>query len=338
MTVETPQADGTSIPFDISVNALIRSVHHHILLLMRQFDIELVDTVFSCGVKRGGSTHAHDMVSDIRNRCQTEIGRFQRSPRHLKWFGRLNRTRSKLLGALNPFDYVSMGAILNVGGFSGDFGFKTLKPMFVNFLMATNVLDMPASLFARCLEFFDVESATPIRTRDQGTRRTHEKLSAGFRDELYLQRPARKVFRRGSGAVVGDECGQGELFDDVVFACNANQTLMTMDKPNFFERWLPSAIRYGSELHDHAVVQPDASVLHDTAAKPISTRSNHIGQFGAWPENCEIAYIMHSQQPWADRSGKPCLVAYSPAGRIDEAKIVKRRWFQHVVHDVRSGT
>ena len=53
--------------------------------------------------------------------------------------GRLNRSRSRLLNALNPFNYVSMGTVLNLDRFSGDFRYKILKPMFINFLMATNV-------------------------------------------------------------------------------------------------------------------------------------------------------------------------------------------------------
>ena len=335
ITADMPQDDGTSIPFDISVTALIPSVYHHILLLMRQFGIERVDTVFSYSVRYRGGTYAHDMESDIRSQCQAEIERFQRLLGYLKWFGQLNRTRSKLLGFLNPFNYVSMGAVLNLGGFSGEFRYKILKPMFVNFLMATNVFDMPASLFARYLEFFDIESATPMQTWDRGTRRIYEELSAGFRDKLCLQRPVRKVFRRGSGVVVEDEDGKVELFDDVIFACNANQTLMVLDSPGFIERWLLSAIRYESELHNHTVVHSDASVLPDSAAKPISTRSNHIEQYGARPDNYEITYIMHNQQPWAKRSDKPCLVTYNPTSRIDESKVVKRWWFQHVVHDVR---
>ena len=55
-----------------------------------------------------------------------------------------------------------------MGGFSGDFRYKILKPMFVNFLMATNVFDMPAALFSRYLEFFDIEVATPMQTWDRG--------------------------------------------------------------------------------------------------------------------------------------------------------------------------
>ncbi len=335
ITADMPQDDGTSIPFDISVTACIPSVYHHILLFMQQHGIELVDTRFSYSVNYRGSLYAHDFDSDIRRQLQPEIEKFQKLLRRLKWFGRLNGSRSRFLNAINPFNYLSMGTVLNFVGFSGDFRFKILKPMFVNFLMATNVFDMPASLFCRYLEFFDIEAATPMQTWDQGTRRIYESMSADFQDKIYLNRPVKKVFRRRSEIIVEDEGGNRETFDDVVFACNANQALMILDKPTFMERWLLSSIRYESELHNHTVVHSDASVLPDNAAKPLTTRSNYIEQYGARPDNYEITYIMHNQQPWANRSDKPCLVTYNPVNPIDEDKIVRRWWFQHIVHDVR---
>ena len=335
ITADMPQDDGSSIPFDISVTACIPSVYDHIVLLMQQFGIELVDTRFSYSVKYHGQIYAHDFDSEIRAQLQFEIAKFQRLLRRLRWIGWLSRTRSKLLNALNPFNYISMGTVLNLGGFSGDFRYKILKPMFVNFLMATNVFDMPAALFARYLDFFDIETATPMQTWDQGTRRIYENLSAGFRDKLYLNRPVRKVYRRSSGVVVEDEDGTTEAFDEVIFACNANQTLMMLDKPTLLERYILSSIRYESELHNHTVVHSDAAVLPDNEVKPLMTRSNHIAQYGARPDNYEITYIMHNQQPWANRSDKPCLVTYNPISEIDGEKVVGRWWFQHIVHDVR---
>ena len=335
ITVDMPQDDGTSIPFDISVTACIPTVYHHILLFMQQHGIDLVDTRFSYSVKYRGGVYAHDFDSDIRRQLQPEIEKFQKLLRRLKWFGRLNTSRSRLLNSLNPFNYVSMGAVLNLGGFSGDFRYKILKPMFVNFLMATNVFDMPASLFSRYLEFFDIETATPMQTWDQGTRRIYEEMSAAFQDRIYLDRPVRKVSRHPTGVVVEGENGETETFDDVVFACNANQTLMMLDKPTFLERWLLSSIRYESELHNHTVVHSDASVLPDSEVRELDTRSNHIEQYGVRPDNYEITYIMHNQQPWAKRSDKPCLVTYNPISRIDEGSIIRRWWFQHIVHDVR---
>ena len=250
-------------------------------------------------------------------------------------FCHLTRSQSRLLNALNLFNYISMGTVLNLTGLSADFRYKILKLMFFNFVLATNVFDMPASLFIRCLEFFDIETATPTQTWDQGTRRIYDNLSAGFQDKIYLNRPVQKVYRHSSQVVVEDEDGVQETFDEVIFACNANQTLMILYKPTFLERYLPSSIRYDSELHNHAVVHSDASVLPDNDVKPLETRSNHIEQYGARPGNYEITYIMHNQQPWANRSDRPCLVTYNPITQIDEQKIIKRWWFQHVEHDVR---
>ena len=335
ITADMPQDDGSSIPFDISVTALIPSVYQHILLVMQQHDIDLIDTRFSYSVRYRGGVYAHDFDSDIRRELQPEIEKFQKLLKRLHWFGRVNNTRSRLLILLNPFNYVSMGTVLNWGRFSGDFRYKILKPMFVNFLMATNVFDMPASLFSRYLQFFDIEAATPMKTWDQGTRRIYEALSGGFRDRIYLNRPVRKVRRRPSHVLVEDENGETEQFDDVIFACNANQTLMMLDAPTYLESSILSSIRYESELHNHTVVHSDASVLPDSDVEALATRSNHIEQYGARPDNYEITYIMHNQQPWAKRSDKPCLVTYNAISPIDESRIIKRWWFQHVVHDVR---
>ena len=335
ITVDMPQDDGGSIPFDISVTALIPSVYEHILLLMEQFGIERIDTKFSYSVKYAGQIYAHDFDSEIRQQLHAEIAKFQRILRRIQRVGWLSRTQSKALNLLNPFNYITMGTILNLGGFSGDFRYKVLKPMFVNFLMATNVFDLPAALFARYLEFFDIESATPMQTWDQGSQRIYEHLSADFQDKIYLNRPVQRVYRSKSGIEVEDANGKRERFDDVIFACNANQTLMMIDNPTSLERYLLSSIRYESELHNHTVVHYDSSVLPDDEAKPLTTRSNHIAQYGARPDNYEITYIMHNQQPWVSRSDKPCLVTYNAISPIDEEKIVKKWWFQHVVHDVR---
>ena len=335
VTADMPQDDGTAIPFDISVTACIPSIYRHILLLMASFGIDLVDTRFSYSVRYRGGIYAHDFDSDIRKQLQFEIAKFQRLLSRLHGFGRLTRSRSRFLNAINPFNYVSMETVLNFAGFSGDFRYKVLKPMFVNFLMATNVFDMPAALFSRYLDFFNIETATPMQTWDQGTRRIYENLAAGFRDRICLNRPVRKVFRGSSHVVVEDEHGVKETFDDVIFACNANQTLMMLDRPSMLERYILSAIRYESELHNHTIVHSDASVLPNNEVKPLTTRSNHIEQYGARPDNYEITYIMHNQQPWANRSDRPCLVTYNPISRIDSRKIIGRWWFQHIVHDVR---
>ena len=133
-----------------------------------------------------------------------------------------------------------------------------------------------------------------MQTWDQGTRQIYENLTAGFRNKIYLSRPVGKVYRQPSGVVVEDENGEQETFDEVIFACNANQTLMMLDNPTMLERYLLSSIRYESELHNHTVVHSDSSVLPDNEVRPLETRSNHIEQYGSRPDNYEITYIMHN--------------------------------------------
>ena len=221
VTADMPQNDGSSIPFDISVTALIPSVYQHILLLMQKFGIKLVDTKFSYSVKYGDHVYAHDFHSEIREQLQSEIAKFQRLLRYLHWIGWLSRCQSKFLNALDPFNYVSMGTVLDLGRFSEDFRYKILKPMFINFVLATKVFDLPAALFLRYLEFFNVETATPMWTWDQGTRPIYENLSAGFQNKFYLNRPVSKVHRQASCVVIEDGDGSKETFDEVIFACSA---------------------------------------------------------------------------------------------------------------------
>ena len=63
-----------------------------------------------------------------------------------------------------------------------------------------------------------------------------ENLSADFRDKIHLGRPVRRVNREVSGVVVEDDEGVRETFDEVVFACNADQTLQLLNDPTSLER------------------------------------------------------------------------------------------------------
>ncbi len=310
-------------------------MYRHVLLLMEQFGIELVDTRFNYSVGYGGQVYAHDFDSELKEELRSEVAKFQRLLRRLHRIGWLSRCQSTFLNVLNPFNYVSMRTVLDLGGFSEDFRYKILKPMFINFVLATNVYDLPAALFSRYLEFFDIQTATPMWTWDQGTRRIYENLSAGFQDKIYRNRRVSRVYRDAAGVVIEDGQGVKETFDEVIFACGADQTLKILDRPTRLERYILSSIRYDSAIHGHAVVHWDSSVLPDDEMKALTTRTNHIEQYGTEPDNYEITYIIHNQQLWARRSDKPCLVTYNPIHPIDDDKIIKRCRFRHVVHDVR---
>ncbi len=338
VTVDIPQDDGTSIPVDISVTAYIPTVYNHYAQLMARYQIESIPTRFSYSVTYGNGIYAHDFDSALKAELQPEIEKFQRLLLRVKWVNTLNWMKSSLTAALNPFNYLRMGQLLDLYGFSSAFRFKILKPLFVNFLLAGNVFDMPAAMFCMYLDFFNIEKSTPMATWDQGTRNIYRHMTAGFADRIHLQRGVERVIRTPDAVFVVDEHHVQERFDEVVLACNANQALMVLAEPNALERWILSSVRYESELHNHAIVHTDASVLPQNETRPLDTRSNYVLQYGSRPDNYELTYIMHNQQPWAKRSDKPCLVTYNPVQPIDPQKIVKKMWFQHVVHDVFHST
>lgn len=339
VTVDIPQDDGTLIPIDISVTAYIPTVYQNYMNLLRRFGIRSLPTRFSYSVSYGKDIYAHDFESPLKDELRPEIERFQRLLRRMQRINVLNKQRSRAAAALNPFNYVTMGRVLDLHGFSSDFRFKILKPMFVNFLLATNVFDMPAAMFAMYLDFFDIERSTPMVTWDQGTRNIYRHMIADMKGaRLYTRRGVARVRRTPEAVFVRDEHGVEERFDEVVLACNANQALMMLERPTATERWVLGSVRYESELHNHAIVHTDSAVLPDNETRPLQTRSNYILHYGSRPDNYEITYIMHNQQPWAKRSDKPCLVTYNPIQPIDPKKIVKRLWFQHVIHDVYHST
>jgi predicted NAD/FAD-binding protein len=334
VTVDIPQAEGPPVPIDISVTAFIPSVYQNYMELMKLCGIEHVPTRFSYTVHYDGGVYAHDFASPLKDELRGEIARFQDLLTFLKRFNVLNARPSIALSFVNPWNYVSMGQVLDFWGLSSAFRYKILKPLFVNFVLATNVFDMPASMFSRYLDFFDIERATPMTTWKGGTREIYRRMTASFRDRIHLGRDVTKITRDGAGVTVRDATGREERFDQVILACNANQALMMLDRPTAFERRVLGSVRYESELHNHAVVHTDASVLPKDETHALETRSNFILHYGSRPDNYEITYIMHNQQPWAKASDRPCLVTYNPIQPIDPAKVVTRTWFQHVVHDV----
>ena len=116
ITADMPQADGSSIPFDISVTACIPSVYHHMLLLMEKFGIALIDTKFSYSVKYRGQVYAHDFDSEIKQQLQGEIAKFQRLLRRLHWFGGLTRSQSKAAQRPQSLQLPQHGDAAELGG------------------------------------------------------------------------------------------------------------------------------------------------------------------------------------------------------------------------------
>ncbi|MBV9314420.1 MAG: FAD-dependent oxidoreductase [Pseudonocardia sp.] len=334
ITVDVPQRTGQSIPVDISVTACVVVAYPNYTELLRRYDVEMIPTRFSYSVHYGDGVYAHDFDSALRVELRGDIKRFRALLRFLGRFNALNAQPSVLLTSINPFNYVSMGRMLNLWRVSDNFRVKALKPLFVNFVLATSMFDMPASMFSRYLDFFDIEHSTPMTTWHGGMRVIIERMTADFRDRIHLGRAVSRIVRDRRGVTVHDIAGREERFDQVILSCNANHALGMLANPSIAERHVLGRVRYESSVHGSAVVHTDRSVLPDDDTKLSETRSTFVRHYGDRRDNYEVTYIMHNQQPWAKRSDRPCLVTYNPARPIEPDKVLTRVRFQHVVHDV----
>lgn len=334
ITVDVPQHAGLAIPVDISVTACVVVAYPNYTELLRRYGVELIPTRFSYSVHYGDGVYAHDFDSELRAELNDDIKRFRALLRFLGHFNALNAQPSVLLTSMNPFNYISMGRMLDLWRVSEDFRVKALKPLFVNFVLATSMFDMPASMFSRYLDFFDIEHSTSMTTWHGGTRVIIERMTADFRDRIHIGRAVSRIVRDHRGVTVRDIAGREERFDQVILACNANHALGMLANPSIAERHVLGRVRYESTVHDPAIVHTDGSVLPDDATRPSGMRSTFVRHYGDRPDNYEVTYIMHNQQPWAKRSDRPCLVTYNPARPIEPEKVLMRVRFQHVVHDV----
>lgn len=110
------------------------------------------------------------------------------------------------------------------------------------------VLDAPASFFvAKLAKYSDV--VTPralwsLKCMEGGSRRYVDAMADTFRDRIELNADIATVERRADGVTLVMADGRRRDFDEVIFACNADQALALLAQPTTEERELLGAWRY----------------------------------------------------------------------------------------------
>jgi len=118
------------------------------------------------------------------------------------------------------------------------------------------VLDMPLAFLVRFLEHHGMLA---LRDRPEwrvirgGSRRYVEALVQPFRDRIRLRHPVHAVTRRPTHVEV-----DGETFDEVIFACHADDVLTMLTDPTPAEREILAAFLYQA---NDVVLHTDATLL-----------------------------------------------------------------------------
>lgn len=147
--------------------------------------------------------------------------------------------------------------------FSEDFNNNYILPMCAAIWSAT-LEDIKAFPFSFFLRFFNNHGLLNITDRPQwhtivgGSREYIEPLTHKFGDRIRLNSPVTSVVRQDNKYIVNVQGAEGELFDDVIFACHSDQALSLLAEPSALHQDILGDISY---LENEVVLHTDTTVL-----------------------------------------------------------------------------
>lgn len=193
-----------------------------------------------------------------------------------------------------------------------------------------DMLKFPAATFVR---FFDNHGLLTVNEQPQwytvagGSREYVKRLTASFQDRIRLNCGAVQVIREGQGATVIDTQGGRSGYDEVIFACHADQALAMIEAPSEEETRILGAFSY----------QPNRAVLHsDLSFMPKCRKA-----WASWvylsekrhddSASVSLSYWMNNLQPMA--TGQTLIVTLNPGREPDPALVYDDHWFEHPLFD-----
>lgn len=194
----------------------------------------------------------------------------------------------------------------------------------------SDMLKFPASTFIRFFEnhgLLSVNGQPQWYTVEGGSREYVKRMTAPFHNRIRLNTGVGKVIRSAELVTLIDTHGNSEIYDEVVFACHADQALAMMESPTIEEKRILSAFTY----------QPNRAVLHSD----VSFMPKRKKAWASWvylSENkhdekasVSLSYWMNNLQPL--KTDQPLIVTLNPGREPNPALVHNDHWFEHPLFD-----
>jgi predicted NAD/FAD-binding protein len=230
--------------------------------------------------------------------------------------------------ANNLNDYITVAEFVRDNNYSKYFIDYYLIPL------GASLWSCPAEKFSQfpmrfVLEFLDnhrmlqVENRPQWRTVTGGSNQYVKKLIKPFSDQIHLNMPVAKVKRRGGRVNVIFSNGSEEVYDEVIMAAHADQSLKLVEDMDEEEK---SILEYFPYQDNEAILHTDTSVL------PVNQNAwaswNYLIPSGAG-KHVTVTYNMNILQ--GIESKQTYCVSLNQAELIDPGKIIKRIRYHHPV-------
>lgn len=157
---------------------------------------------------------------------------------------------------------ITIGQYLEQANYSKIFEENYLLPMIsaIWSMGLTECKDFPIQFFTKFFEnhgLLDLVNRPQWYTIEGGSSSYIEPLTASFKDKIQVDSPVISVKRQKDGVRVSTSFSS-ELFDEVIFACHADQALRLLDNPTSLELETLSKFKF---TNNRVVLHTDSSLL-----------------------------------------------------------------------------
>jgi predicted NAD/FAD-binding protein len=297
----TVNEEGKQIPIDTGFMVFNHVTYPNLVKLFNELQVPTKKTSmsfsvqhFPTGLEYAGTSLNH-LFAQRRNLFRPHFIRM------LKQIDRFNKESLEVLD--NPrYDSYTMEQYIEEKNFGREMLEKYLVPM------SSAVWSTPPDLMVRfpakaLIRFFQNHGFLGLNTQHQwytmdgGSQVYRERLIAPFRDKIHVKTPVVSVRRKEGKAEIITADGSRALFDKVILASHADESLAMLDQPTDLERQLLSAFGYqvnSATLHTDTSVMPKKKLAWSSWNYRIRPHS------GAQPITSTV-YWMNSLQNVSNR-------------------------------------
>ncbi|GLI68131.1 hypothetical protein VaNZ11_012449 [Volvox africanus] len=318
--------------------------YRHNLKLLEMFGFKPTPVLMRIAFGVGDKQWTNHSPSELTTRLQSEIRRFGDV---IKWIKRLEPL----------FVFVPIDRLLRFLRFSDEFRYEMVFPLVALFFGTGNQTPhVSAAVIARVfldpdLRLFDycpkrLLNSVPEMFAFPVLEDIWTTISRKSNFKLFCSRPLAKLRRqpRSNGScgviVATDASGASEVFDEAVFACDAETVLRTMENPTWLERRLLRNVRYYTDFclthEDHEYM----SRMYDI--RPAQRDNYFVRMYaGRDREKIEMSFNLSTYQPHLKEAGLDIYQTYYldaqlrqlwTDDQVDSGKVLASRWMRQFAH------
>jgi len=328
----TVKEDGRDVPIDTGFMVFNHVTYPLLTRLFKELEVETKPTDMSFSVTHGPSGFEYN-GSGLNGLFAQRANLFK--PRFWRFLKDINRFNEEAAAALDDPRYadITLGDYCLAKGYSADFLEIYIVPM-ASAVWSTppaKMLSFPALTLIRFWQnhgFLGLHTQHPWWTVSGGAKSYVTKLTAPFRERVHLNRAAARVERTATGVRVTPADGEAEIFDKVILASHADQSLAMLADPSDEEARLLGAFRY----------QPNTATLHtDPRFMPRTRRcwaswNYRVDQGPNLTIQASTHYWMNRLQGVSDRENY--FVSINADHREAPERVIKTIAYEHPLFDL----